>query len=152
MWKPWRGCCGASGRRSGGRRWPPHIFMLVIIKDKLTDLCGNRLLQNVFMNRLCEINLVEERGSLGAVRAESLVGCLEKNDGIFALSFQLFDLLLQRLFHPVLPRNRLLVRPMRTSYCSTHQLSKQDRIVLLNCSDVYHTSSSFGERQYETRS
>ena len=30
--------------------------MLVRIKDKLTDLRGNRLLQNDFINILCEIN------------------------------------------------------------------------------------------------
>ena len=31
------------------------IFTLVIVKDKLTDMCGNRLLRNEFANTLCEI-------------------------------------------------------------------------------------------------
>ena len=33
------------------------FFILVMVKDKLTDLLGSRLLQNNFKNPLCEINL-----------------------------------------------------------------------------------------------
>ena len=33
-------------------------FILVIIQDKLTSLCGNRLLQNNFINTCCEIRAV----------------------------------------------------------------------------------------------
>ena len=33
------------------------FFMFVVIKDKLTDLCGNELLQNNFINTLCSIGL-----------------------------------------------------------------------------------------------
>ena len=33
-----------------------NLFFILVIKDKLTDLCGNCLLQNVFINTFCEIN------------------------------------------------------------------------------------------------
>ena len=33
------------------------FFVLVIIKDELTDLCGNELLQSDFVNTLCEITV-----------------------------------------------------------------------------------------------
>ena len=33
------------------------FFISVIINDKFADLCGNRLLQNDFMNTFCEVNL-----------------------------------------------------------------------------------------------
>ena len=34
------------------------FFMSLIIQDTLTDLCGNRLLKDVFMNTSCEIRTV----------------------------------------------------------------------------------------------
>ena len=45
------------------RSHPPHksvnlSFTITNTKNKLTDLCGNRLLQNDFKNTLCEINLI----------------------------------------------------------------------------------------------
>ena len=33
------------------------FLMLVILKDKLTDLCRNRLLQDNFMNTFCKIRM-----------------------------------------------------------------------------------------------
>ena len=57
---------------------------------------------------MSELNLVEEGGSLGAIGAEPLVGGLEKNNGIFTLFLQLFDLLLQRLLYPVLPHGQVI--------------------------------------------
>ena len=33
------------------------FFISAIVKDKLTDFCGNRLLQNDFLNTFCEIRL-----------------------------------------------------------------------------------------------
>ena len=40
------------------------LFVLVTIKDKLTDLRGNGLLQNDLINTLCEIRSVNSRGTL----------------------------------------------------------------------------------------
>jgi len=36
--------------------------VLVMIKDKLTDLCGNCLLQNGFLKTFCELRLASEVG------------------------------------------------------------------------------------------
>ena len=56
---------GADGEHGGGRAphlqksTSPQIRQLIFItntKNKLTDLYGNRLLQNEFMNTLCEMN------------------------------------------------------------------------------------------------
>ena len=45
------------------------FFILVIISDKLTEVCGNGLLQNDFINTLCEIRLCLRRE--GAVRSRT---------------------------------------------------------------------------------
>ena len=41
-------------------------FMITNIKNKLTNLCGNRLLQNNFTNSFCEIRLDSQPGRGGA--------------------------------------------------------------------------------------
>jgi hypothetical protein len=43
----------------------------ILIKDPFTDLCGHRLLQNVFINTFCEIMLWV---SVGAGAVQSCVG------------------------------------------------------------------------------
>jgi len=48
------------------------FFILVMIKDKLTDLCGNRLLQNGFTNISCEIRRVGLRWQVLRVRQNSV--------------------------------------------------------------------------------
>ena len=47
------------------------VFILVIIKDKLTDLCGNGLLQNDVINTFCEISSYaqDEREEKGLLRS-----------------------------------------------------------------------------------
>jgi len=66
----WGGCGGAAGRvlisqkvitKSFCKCQFPHklvnlFFILVMIKDQLTDLCGDLPLQNDFMNTFCEIS------------------------------------------------------------------------------------------------
>ena len=40
------------------------FFMLVMMKDKLTDLCGNRLLQSDYVNTFCEISTLPSEGGV----------------------------------------------------------------------------------------
>ena len=44
-------------------------FILVMIQDKLTDLCGNRLLQDDFIKNICEVKVRRVSG-VGGLCAE----------------------------------------------------------------------------------
>jgi hypothetical protein len=51
------------------------LFILVMLKDQLTDLCGNRLLLNSLKNALCEKRIATQRRSvlIYPVKCETLL-------------------------------------------------------------------------------
>ena len=95
------------------------------MKNKLTDLWGNRSSQNDFINAFCEIRSDPGKfidiESMEKYRSE----CNAKQDD-----------------------REFLVRQMVSGY---HQPSKGEQIIFLNCPDWYHTSPDSGERHYQSR-